>query len=421
MGVGNKQRRAAKKKARKRRPGGRPWVEEVPPLSADLVRALLQDVVREIWDDSDAAGRCAALLLAPGRSLTPELARAGLQSFLADLLRVVTTRGWSPDDIVQITRRRASDDHVPLAVGLLEADLRRYAAGQVPSAWADDVRRAGPASPLSLSDATGMQQALELAAVLAQLPEIAPVRPRPGVERAAGWATPADEKLVARVQALLAKAEATEFDDEAEALSAKAQELVSRYALERVLAHADSSRGEEEPVARRLWIESPYVFPKAMLVHVVAGANRSRSVVSEKLGFCTVVGHRQDLDALELLVPSLLVQAHAALRRYGRQSDRRGTSRTRSFRQSFLLAYAERIGERLRAASDDATSSSGRGGDLVPLLQRHADRVQAACDELFPHLVAKAGTAGNTSGWAAGRAAADVALLGSHVQLAPAR
>jgi hypothetical protein len=57
---------------------------------------------------------------------------------------------------------------------------------------------------------------------------------------------------------------------------------------------------------------------------------------------------------------SLLVQAHAAMRRFGRQTDRRRTSRTRSFRQSFLLSYANRIGERLQAADHGIAASSGR-------------------------------------------------------------
>jgi hypothetical protein len=238
----------------------------------------------------------------------------------------------------------------------------------------------------------------------------------PAFTRSARAAAP-DSKLLARVQALLAKAEATEFEHEAEAFSAKAQELVSRHSLERLLAQSSGERSDEQPVVRRLWIDAPYVFPKAMLVHVVADANRCRSVVSESLGFCTVVGHATDLDAVAMLVPSLLVQAHAAMAKCGRQSDRSGTSRTRSFRQSFLLAYADRIGERLRASDDDAAKDSGRGGELVPVLARHRERVDATCEQLFPQLSSKGGAIGNAQGWAAGRQAADAALLGADVQI----
>jgi hypothetical protein len=421
MGVNNKQRRAAKKKKARARGGqSRLLSPETPVLTAGDVRDLLLDVVARIWEDSAAAERCAGLLLAPGRPLTPDIARAGVRSLLADLIRTVTAHGWSPTDVVQVTARGASVEHVPLAVALLQEDVARYAPGQVPDAWSEDLRRAGQGLPVVLEDPRGMQQALEVAAVLATLPEIVPVVPAPGSTGGAGQVPAADEKLLARVQALLAKAEATEFDDEAEALSAKAQELVSRHALHRLLHRVDTGQHDQQPVRRRLWLDAPYVFPKAMLVHVVATANRSRAVASEKLGFCTLIGHPQDLDAVELLVPSLLVQAHAAMRRFGRQTDRRGTSRTRSFRQSFLLSYANRIGERLQAADDGVAASSGRGGELVPVLKRHREQIDAVCDELFPQLVEKAGTIGNALGWAAGRAAADEALIGADLQVTAA-
>jgi hypothetical protein len=120
---------------------------------------------------------------------------------------------------------------------------------------------------------------------------------------------------------------------------------------------------------------------------------------------------------VEMLVPSLLVQAHIAMARCGRQTDRSGTSRTRSFRQSFLFAYAQRIGERLRSADEQAAASSGRGGELVPVLARHREQVDAAYEELFPDTVARGGNVNNAQGWYAGRAAADQALLGTDPQV----
>jgi hypothetical protein len=425
MGVSNKQRRAAKAKKRARargaaRTAGAAWVRDEPVLTSSAVRSLLLDVVEQIWNDSTAAARCAALLLAPGRPLTPEIARAGLRALLDDLVRGVVSNGWAPRDLAEITRRRAGEEHISAVVALLHDEAGRH-AGRVPAAWAADLARIGPGSAVDLQTARGMQAALEVAAVLVRLPAIVPVLPALGAQTTGSSdVAPGDAKLLARVQALLAKAEATEFPEEAEALSAKAQELVSRHALERILTRADAGRPDARPVARRLWLDAPYVFPKAMLVHVVAGANRCRSVVSEPLGFCTLVGLPDDLDAVELLVPSLLVQAHRAMRRYGRQTDRTGTSRTRSFRQSFLLSYGQRIGERLEGADRGVAASSARRGELVPVLRRQEERLQATCDQLFPHLTSKAGTVGNASGWAAGRAAADQALLGADQQVTAA-
>jgi hypothetical protein len=423
VGVHNRQRRAAKKKkASARRSAGQPqqtawspWQE--PALTAADVRALLVEVIADLGEDATAPRRRAELLLAPGWPLTPEVARAGVLSFLADLVRAATTSGWSPTDLVQITRRRASSAHVPLVVGLLHDEAARHSADRVPATWREDLRRAGAPQTPTIDDVAGMQAALELLAVLARLPQLPPVLPAPGSRGQSRATSPSDEKLLARVQALLAKAEATDYDEEAEALAAKAQELVSRHSLGRLLAQGRTEQSGQRPDVRRLWIEAPYVFPKAMLVHVVADANRCRSVVTEALGCCTLVGSAGDLDAVEVLVPSLLVQAHLAMVRCGRQADRSGRSRTRSFRQSFLLAYADRIGERLRSADEHVATSTGRSAELVPVLARHRERVDAAFEQLFPGAVGRTGHANDPQGWYAGRAAADQALFGPDLQV----
>lgn len=421
MGVNNKQRRAARKKARARRADRSAGVLPPPPhvpraVSPFEVRQLLVEALAEIAQGTTTAAGVAALVLEPSQAFPPELARAGLRDLLTDLVTAVVRRGWAPSDVAEVTRRQAGDAVVPLALGLLADHVGRFPGSRVAPAWLDDLRGAGSARPVRLIEVSEVQDGLELALVLGGLPALPAVLPAPGDPGSPAHASAGDQKLLARVQALLAKAEATEFDDEAEALSAKAQELVSRYALDRLLESAQSGV-DERPAVRRMWLDAPYVLPKAMLVHVVAEANRCRSVVAEKLGCCTLVGQASDLDAVELLVPSLLVQAHAGLSRFGRQTDRRGTSRTRSFRQSFLLAYANRIGERLTAVDAAARSADPRAGELVPLLHRQKQRVDVVVGELFPHVVERAGSVGNAYGWAAGRAAADQALIGADLQV----
>ena len=64
----------------------------------------------------------------------------------------------------------------------------------------------------------------------------------------------------------------------------------------------------------------------------------------------TVIGDDTDLRLVNVLATSLLVQATRSLAAAGPQFASNGVSRTRSFRQSFLIAYASRIRERLREA-----------------------------------------------------------------------
>ncbi len=68
-----------------------------------------------------------------------------------------------------------------------------------------------------------------------------------------------------------------------------------------------------------------------------------------------------------------------------------------------------RIGERLREA--DSSTTATYGTELVPLLQREADAVDAEFERQFPRLRQGGSTSVDVRGWEAGRAAADRAAL----------
>lgn len=221
-------------------------------------------------------------------------------------------------------------------------------------------------------------------------------------------------KHLARVRALLAKAESTTFEEEADALTAKAQELITKHALDDLLAGAaHESSGVRTGVGRRdLVLHPPYVSAKASLVDAVAGANRCRAIFAPAENLVTLVGTPGDLEAVDLLTTSLLTQAEVAMRRHRGERAWDGTSSTKSFRRAFLLSFAVRIRERLREATAVAVAESADRDRLLPVLTRHASEVDRRVRELFPHLAkARRTTVSNPAGWAAGRAAADRAQL----------
>lgn len=120
---------------------------------------------------------------------------------------------------------------------------------------------------------------------------------------------------------------------------------------------------------------------------------------------------------MELLFTSLLVQATTAMLAAGSRQDAHGRSRTRSFRQSFLAAYAQRIGERLAGATGNAerqAAADSPGGNLLPVLAARSRVVDEAFEAMFPGSTKfSAGSVSNQEGWFAGRAAADLATLQS--------
>jgi hypothetical protein len=153
---------------------------------------------------------------------------------------------------------------------------------------------------------------------------------------------------------------------------------------------------------------------------VVAWVNHCRSVWSRELGFATVLGFPPDLDAVEVLFTSLLVQATTAMTHAGSRRDGTGRSRTRSFRQSFLAAYAQRIGERLCGAADEAVrqAATETGKDLLPVLAARDRVVEEKLEELFPELnTVGPGRVRDREGWVSGLAAADRAVLDTRTRI----
>ena len=233
--------------------------------------------------------------------------------------------------------------------------------------------------------------------------------------RARGSGRAADPKVTERVRALLAKAESTTFPDEAEAFTAKAQELIARHAIDLALLEGQPVVGDV--VGRRILIDDPYGRAKSVLVAVIARANRSSAVFNEGLGLSTVFGTPSDLDAVELLFASLLTQATAVMTAAGRTGGAR--ARGRAFRRSFLLAFAYRIGERLAEATAAAVTDARavHGDNVLPVLASRDAAAEEARDAAFPQLRGQRITTSSPEGWIAGRAAADQARLGPEGQL----
>lgn len=380
-----------------------------------IARDAIAQAARQVQVDPRRAGQAAASVAAYFGRVDERVMVATIEEWLSHIVTSVVEGGWAPTDLVEIIQRNAYARHLPILAALLVAETDRHPDDTVAPQWSADLERLpAPVRP-DLRAVSDLEDVFGLAGILIGLPTIEQTIAPPG-SRPWGPADSADTKSskhLTRVRALLAKAESTESPEEAEALSAKAQELISRYALDRLLHEPDP--GATQVVARRIWLDSPYVRAKATLVHEIAEANRCRAVFSKAMEFMTVVGEHGDLDAVDLMTASLLVQAQSAMLVHGSQIDRRGTSRTRSFRQSFLIAYAARVGERLHAATEEAAAETGEEKALVPVLRRRAEQVDAARDEMFPQLVTGSlSSATNGHGWAAGRAAADLASLDAH-------
>ncbi len=354
-----------------------------------------------------------------------------VEAFLTGLLRSSWERGWSPSDVVQHSRRRLDAGVEPLLLAAISAEHQRYRAATIDPRWLDQLTDLGVPQPFAELSLTAwaegarvgryltLYHALSLAGFLQTLPVLARLCPLPGTPVGRTQSVvPANGKMLARIRRLLAKAEATEFPDEAEALSGKAQELMAKFSLDSALVEAEVEIPDDS-AGRRLWVDTPYVSAKAQLVGAVASANRCRTVVIDDLAVVTIVGAELDLQHTEILSTSLLVQANRAMLAAGKHVGHRGESRTRSFRQSFLMAYAQRIGERLEAttAATQAAVPEADAGRLLPVLAKREEQVDALFTKLFPNTTTRRTRITNGAGWNAGLTAADQAQLDARRQV----
>lgn len=356
-----------------------------------------------LYDGTDSGLDTGASLLAADPAADAELARRG-EEFVAASWR----RGWQPADVVRMVRRELEDVHVGLAAALIRAQAA--ADGPRGPRWAAQL--AGlPAAPARGTDRFSHAVAvLELYRLLLRLPALeAPADPpsaRPGPDGRAPDRGRLAARMLGRIRALLAKAEATGFPEEAEALSAKAQELMARHSIDEALLAAEAPAADA-PGAWRIGVEPPYEQAKAVLLDAVATANHCRAVWHEPFGFSTVVGFAADLEAVELLYTSLLVQATHAMTKAEAAQRAGGRKRTKTFRQSFLAAYAHRVGDRLTAAAETQA-----GPELLPVLATREVAVSEHLERMFPHTTStRLRGVGDAAGWTEGARAADRARV----------
>jgi hypothetical protein len=214
----------------------------------------------------------------------------------------------------------------------------------------------------------------------------------------------AQDPLLARVRKLLAMAEDPACTPgEAEAFTAKATELIAKYGVDQaMLAVADPAA---DPIGDRLLtIVAPYARDKAGLLAAVASALRCRVVHLDRGATARshLFGHAADLERVELLFTSLLVQAAHGLA----ASPVPWGEHPAAYRRSWLLGYTQAVQSRLWE-SERSAAVAAPGAELV--LADRTDQVERRRDEAYPRL-AKLGPrrlqgTGRARGWHAGQTA----------------
>lgn len=179
------------------------------------------------------------------------------------------------------------------------------------------------------------------------------------------------DAILDKVRKLLAKAEDPACTPaEAEAFTDKASQLIAKYGVDQALLAA--ANPTIDPVGDRVIdIPSPYATDKCSLLSGVATELRCRAVRRQRRGFggnefsMHLFGHATDLERVELLFTSLLVQASLALAAQHVPAHEHLAAYRRSWLAGYTRAVVLRLAEAERRASDEASAATGASVALV--------------------------------------------------------
>lgn len=211
----------------------------------------------------------------------------------------------------------------------------------------------------------------------------------PGADGRAATGSEAAAALLDRVRKLLTKAEADGVTAaEAQALTAKAAELMAKYGIDRALLAARRPE-TDHPADRKVDIDNPWARVQAHLLCGVAAAMRCQCVLLPRPDPGTrihIFGFASDIERTDVLYTSLLLQMWQGLG----TAQMPGWSRSpRAWRRSWLLGFISAVVSRVRAAEQDATTratspAAAEGGRMTLVLADRRQVIMRNIEHAYP-------------------------------------
>jgi uncharacterized protein DUF2786 len=234
----------------------------------------------------------------------------------------------------------------------------------------------------------------------------------------------APEKLLDRVRKLLAKAEAEGVTPpEAQALTAKAAELMARYGIDRALLAA--ARPETDaPGSRMVDLDNPWKRVKAHLLCGLGAATRCQCILlTTRTGLRVhIFGFDSDIERTDVLYTSVLVQMSHGLA----TAIVPERASPRAWRRSWLLGFGAAVISRVKAAEQAAQASAeqaapepGQGKSTALVLADRSLVIRAAVQREYP-VTRAARTTYSGTGYGAGYEKGQRADLGTRRITRPA-
>ena len=201
-------------------------------------------------------------------------------------------------------------------------------------------------------------------------------------------------KVLGKIRALLDQAESTDYESEADAFIAKAEQLMAKYDIEEALVAAAGKPTTDTIGRRRFYTDAGrYMGPRMQLFASVAEAHGMTDRVQgrtylygKRQAYLEVWGYESDLEYLEMLVTSLLLQAGEAIHHPETVAKMRSEcfngGQTVAWKNAFMLGFAYRVANRVRVARRDAEAAAQREAT-----EAHADEATPASSSVALALI----------------------------------
>jgi len=234
----------------------------------------------------------------------------------------------------------------------------------------------------------------------------------------------APAKLLDRVRKLLAKAEAEGVTPpEAQALTAKAAELMARYGIDRALLAAVRPE-TDAPGSRLVDLDNPWKRVKAHLLCGLGAAMRCQCILlTTRTGLRVhIFGYDSDIERTDVLYTSVLVQMSHGLA----TAIVPERASPRAWRRSWLLGFGAAVIGRVKAAeqaaqarAEHAPPPAEAGKSTALVLADRSLVIRAAAQREYP-VTRAARTTYSGSGYGAGFEKGQRADLGTRRVARPA-
>lgn len=224
-----------------------------------------------------------------------------------------------------------------------------------------------------------------------------------------------------KIEKLLAKAAGAATPEEQEAYQSKAEALMIQWGIDEAELESRDKTKREEIIEVKLTFKASYGPTMVLFANDICKGFGNLRVLQSSIGdgdwrVFYIIGHKSDVEAVQLLIASLQMQAMTELKKWQRTAPERKImtdwQKWQSNRQ-FLLSFSQEVERRLRKMRTKLEDQvKGTGTELV-LVDRKA-RVDAWMDEQYPRLrKSRGGMSGSRWGGQAGREAGARANIAS--------